>query len=85
MVPFPHHIQRENRMLTGAGADRTQKGMQHSFGKPMGKSAILKPNSRIFFIAVSNQKAVNLVRNILKEVKPKLPGKTRVLYEEKKY
>ena len=85
VVPFPHHIQRENRMLTGAGADRTQKGMQHSFGKPMGKSAILKPNSRIFFIAVSNQKAVNLVRNILKEVKPKLPGKTRVLYEEKKY
>src|SRR4030042_5942917 len=28
VIPFPHHIQRENKMLTGAGADRMQTGMQ---------------------------------------------------------
>src|SRR3990167_4816415 len=27
VIPFPHHIQRENKMLTGAGADRMQTGM----------------------------------------------------------
>jgi len=30
IIPFTHHIQRENKMLTGAGADRTQTGMQLS-------------------------------------------------------
>ena len=42
VVPYPHHVQRENKMLTGAGSDRMQTGMQLSFGKSMGKSAILK-------------------------------------------
>jgi len=82
VLPFPHHIQRENRMLTGAGSDRMQTGMQLSFGKSMGKSAILKENSRIFFIAMQNAKAVETMRKVLKQIKPKLPCKTRVLYEE---
>ncbi|MEM3422861.1 MAG: 50S ribosomal protein L16, partial [Candidatus Bilamarchaeaceae archaeon] len=32
--PYPHHIIRENKMIAGAGADRLQKGMRHSFGRP---------------------------------------------------
>jgi len=36
VIPFPHHIQRENKMLTGAGADRMQTGMQLAFGKTVG-------------------------------------------------
>jgi large subunit ribosomal protein L10e len=68
-------------MLTGAGADRMQTGMQLSFGKCIGKSAILKANAPIFFIAVSTPKAVVLAREAFKEIKAKLPCKTRVLYE----
>ncbi len=82
VIPFPHHIQRENKMLTAAGADRMQTGMQLSYGKPVGKAAILKPNSRIFFIAVSNAKAVNFARKIIKQVKSKLPGKIKTLYQD---
>lgn len=85
VVPFPHHIQRENKMLTGAGADRMQSGMQLSFGKPMGKAAIVKKRSRIFFFGVTNEKAVAVVRDVLSKIKPKLPCKTKVLYEFKKY
>jgi large subunit ribosomal protein L10e len=81
VVPFPHHIQRENKMLTGAGADRMQTGMQLSFGKCIGKSAILKPNAPIFFMATSNPKAVTTAREAFKAIKAKLPCKTRVLYE----
>jgi len=55
IVPFPHHIQRENKMLTGAGADRMQTGMQLSFGKSMGKAAILKKGSKIIIIALANE------------------------------
>ena len=73
IIPFPHHIQRENKMLTGAGADRMQTGMQLSFGKPAGKAAILKPNSGIFLIAVADKKAEEFARKVLKQVNPKLP------------
>jgi large subunit ribosomal protein L10e len=83
VLPFPHHIQRENKMLTGAGADRMQTGMQLSFGKSMGKAAIVKKNGKIFFIAVQTPKAVQFSREIIRKVKSKLPCKVRVLYEFK--
>jgi len=82
VVPFPHHIQRENKMLTGAGADRMQSGMQLSFGHPMGKAALVKPGSKIFFMAVANEKAVQIVRGIISRVKPKLPCRAKVIYED---
>ena len=81
IIPYPHHIQRENKMITGAGADRMQTGMQLAFGRAMGKAAIMKKDSPLFFIAVQNPKAVQLVRKALKQISPKLPCKTRVLTE----
>ena len=50
IIPYPHHVQRENKMLTGAGADRMQTGMQLAFGKSAGKAAILKKGSKIFHV-----------------------------------
>jgi large subunit ribosomal protein L10e len=84
IIPFSHHIQRENKMLTGAGADRTQKGMQLSFGRTIAKAAILRKNDGIMFVAVATPKAVSFVRQILKQIKSKLPCKTRIIYEVKK-
>jgi len=84
VIPFPHHVQRENKMLTGAGADRMQSGMQLSFGKPSGKAAIVKEGSPVFLIATTNEKASQLVREILRKVRPKLPCKTRIVYEFRK-
>jgi large subunit ribosomal protein L10e len=78
VIPFPHHIQRENKMLTGAGADRMQTGMQLSFGKSVGKAAILKPNSKIFVFELPNPKAVSFARKVIREVKSKLPCTIRV-------
>jgi len=83
VIPFPHHIQRENKMLTGAGADRMQTGMQLSFGKCIGKAALIHPGSKIFFIAVGSEKGVILARKTLKQIKSKLPTTIRVLYEDK--
>jgi len=81
VIPFPHHIQRENKMLTGAGADRMQTGMQLAYGRATGKAAILKPNSRIFFVAVANEKAIMFARKVFRQIRSKLPGKIKVLYE----
>jgi large subunit ribosomal protein L10e len=83
VIPFPHHVQRENRMLTGAGADRMQTGMQLSFGKATNKAAILKQNSRLFVIAVPTEKDVIYARSILKKVNPKIPCKTKIIYQKK--
>jgi large subunit ribosomal protein L10e len=83
IIPFTHHIQRENKMLTGAGADRTQKGMQLSFGRTIAKAAILKKNEAIMIAYLPNPKAVAFVRHVLKQVRSKLPCKTRIGYEFK--
>ena len=82
VIPFPHHIQRENKLLTGAGADRMQTGMQLSYGKPMGKAAIMKNGSKIFFVAVQNEKAVQFARKVFKQVRSKLPCKIKTLYNK---
>jgi len=83
VVPFPHHIQRENKMLTGAGSDRMQTGMQLSFGKIVGKAAILKKGSNIFYFELPNPKAVQLARQTIKRIKSKLPCKIRILEEKR--
>ena len=50
---YPHHVLRENKMLAGAGADRMQKGMQKSFGRPIGLAAQVKRGQTIFSLMVS--------------------------------
>ncbi|MEK6894896.1 MAG: 50S ribosomal protein L16 [Nanoarchaeota archaeon] len=79
IIPYPHHIQRENKMLTGAGADRMQTGMQLSFGKSVGKAAIVKEGERIFIFELPNPKAVAFSRHLIKQIKAKLPGRIRVV------
>lgn len=83
IVPYTHHIQRENKMLTGAGADRMQTGMQLSFGKTVAKAAILRKGDRIFTIELPTQKAASFARKTVKQVKSKLPCNTKILSEDK--
>ena len=82
ILPFPHHIQREDKMITGAGADRMQTGMQLSFGKASGKAAIVKEGKCIFLMAVPNERGVVFARKIIKQVKSKIPGRIKVQYEK---
>lgn len=79
---FPHHILRENKMLTGAGSDRMQTGMQKSFGKTMGRAALVKANQTIFLFATSGQKNIKVIKDQLNVMKSKLPCKTKILIEK---
>jgi len=79
----PHHILRENKMLTGAGADRMQSGMQLSFGKTMGRGAIVNPGAEVFLIAIHSKKDVDITRKAIKSVRTKLPCKIKVIFEER--
>ena len=71
---YPHHILRENKVLTGAGADRMQTGMQHSFGKAIGISAQVRKNTSIFSVFI-NPESLVIAKAALKKATPRLPGK----------
>jgi len=80
VVPFPHHIQRENKMLTGAGADRMSTGMQLSFGRSIGKAALVKVDAPLFIFATNDAKGIQIARKEFQKIKAKLPCKTRSEY-----
>jgi len=79
---YPHHIIRENKMITGAGADRMQTGMAHSFGVTIGRTAIVKEGQEIFLVAVNSEKAVRITRGAFEKIKAKLPCSTRIMTEK---
>jgi large subunit ribosomal protein L10e len=82
IVVYPHHILRENKTAAGAGADRLSSGMKHSFGITIGRAAIVHPGKEIFKISCENDKTVRAARSILGKIKPKIPCKTKVLFEK---
>ncbi|MBU1082568.1 MAG: 50S ribosomal protein L16 [Spirochaetes bacterium] len=75
---FPHHILRENKMLTGAGADRMQTGMSRAFGKTMGRAALVKPNQTLFIIGVKTKKEEAEARKLIRSIKARLACKTSI-------
>lgn len=47
---YPHHVLRENKMIAGAGADRLQKGMRQSFGRPVDRAARIHTGTPVFTV-----------------------------------
>lgn len=81
---YPHHILRENKMLTGAGADRMQTGMQLSFGATVGRAAIVKKSQPIFILAFAEEKNRRTAMKIVEKIKAKLPCNVRLSIENLK-
>ena len=74
ILAYPHHILRENKMLSGAGADRMQTGMSHAFGRPVGLAAQLKKGKKVFVVRV-NENHVQNAKKALELARPRMPGK----------
>jgi large subunit ribosomal protein L10e len=81
VVPYPHTVLRENRMIFGAHADRLQQGMRKSFGKPIGTAARVKPNQSLIEVDV-NTNGIETVKIALKRGQAKLPTTTRIIIEK---
>ena len=79
---YPHQILRENKMLSGARADRLQTGMSHAFGKSMGLAARVKRGKVIIFIQV-NKEYIKQATQAIRLAIPRLPGKYTVAIEQK--
>jgi len=81
LVPYPHVILRENKMIATAGADRLSEGMRRAFGKPIGLAARIEKDEPILEIYVK-QENLDKAKQALKIAKSKLPMKTRIVVEK---
>ncbi len=79
---YPHHVIRENKMLTGAGADRMQTGMAHSFGRPIGVAARVRKHQAVFSAFV-NEDGVEAARFSLKKAIQRLSGNYTIVVNKK--
>jgi large subunit ribosomal protein L10e len=78
---FPHHILRENKQATGAGADRVSEGMRLAFGKAVGTAARVSRGQKIYSVWTTPQYA-DKVKEALRNGSHKLPTPTHILFEE---
>ena len=69
---YPHHVLRENKQATGAGADRVSQGMRASFGGAVGTAARVN-NHQIILTVETLEKNIKFARNALKKAASKLP------------
>lgn len=78
---YPHHILRENKMLTGAHADRMQTGMSHSFGTPIGMAARVK-KGQILFSAYVDKQNIDKAKAALLTATPRIPARCSIQIRE---
>ena len=81
VLPYPHMILRENKMIFGAHADRLQQGMRRSFGKAIGTAARVEPGQTLITVRVKAS-ALELAKESLKRGSAKLPIPCRIVVEE---
>jgi LSU ribosomal protein L10AE len=77
LVPFPHVILRENKMIATAGADRLSEGMRRAFGKPVGLAARIEPGDSVLEIYVKKE-FLEKAKEAMRIARSKLPMKTRL-------
>lgn len=81
ILPYPHVVLRENKMIFGAHADRLQDGMKRAFGKPIGTAARVNPNQPIITVNV-NEDGLEVAKEALKRGGAKLPTPCRIFVEK---
>jgi large subunit ribosomal protein L10e len=81
VMPYPHTILRENKMIFGAHADRLQQGMRKSFGKPTSTAARIRPNQPLIEVGV-NANGLETAKIALKRGQAKLPTTCRIIIEK---
>jgi len=81
VLPYPHTILRENKMIFGAHADRLSDGMRGAFGKPIGTAARIKSDQTIITVDV-NADGIEVAKEALKRGSAKLPIPCRIVIEK---
>lgn len=78
---YPHHVLREHKYATGAGADRVSEGMRLSFGKPVGTAARVRPGQILMTVAVGPAHIVQ-AKEALRRASHKISTPCRIVVEQ---
>jgi large subunit ribosomal protein L10e len=81
ILPYPHVVLRENKMIFGAHADRLQDGMRNAFGKAIGLAARVKIGQSLILANV-NKDGIETATQALKRGGAKLPTPCRVIIKK---
>jgi large subunit ribosomal protein L10e len=81
ILPYPHVVLRENKMIFGAHADRLQDGMRAAFGKAIGTAARIKSEQAVL-VAYVNENGIDVAKEALKRGRAKLPVPCRIIVEK---
>lgn len=76
---YPHHVIRENKQATGAGADRVSQGMRASFGKAVGTAARVHPNQTIMSVETF-ERNIDHAKDALRKAASKLPSPCKIKF-----
>lgn len=74
---IPHHILRENKQATGAGADRVSQGMRRAFGTNVGQAARVKQDQAIYELRTTPEFGMHC-KEALRKAGMKMPTPCRV-------
>jgi len=77
----PYHYLRENKMISGAGADRVQDGMRKAWGKVIGIAARIRPGQPLITIR-TNPRYINQAMAALKKAAPKMPTPCKIVFDK---
>lgn len=77
LVPYPHVILRENKMIATAGADRLSEGMRRAFGKPVGLAARVEKGETILEVYIKKEN-LEKAKEALRVARSKLPVSCRI-------
>lgn len=73
----PHHILRENKQATGAGADRVSQGMRRAFGTNVGTAARVRSDQAVLELRTTPEFAKQC-KEALRKASMKLPTPCRI-------
>ena len=69
---YPHHVLRENKQATGAGADRVSQGMRCAFGKNVGTAARVQRGQRVLTLQTTPEHYLT-AKSALRKASMKFP------------
>ena len=81
ILVYPHHVLRENKQATGAGADRVSEGMRRAFGKKVGNAARIDTYQPVIRVWV-NEDNIDIAKDGLRKASMKLPTPCRIKIKE---
>jgi large subunit ribosomal protein L10e len=79
---YPHNVLRENKIATGAGADRISEGMRAAFGKAIGTAARIKRGQALITLRV-DRSHVKAAKEALRKAGAKIPTPIKIQISEK--